>query len=254
MVLDLTGRRALVTGGGSGIGRAVVTALLEAGADVAVHYAHSADGAQAAVKEADALGRRAEAFGADLTRADEAGRCVAGAAAFLGGLDIVVNNAGHLVGRCAVEEMTDDFWRRVLDLNITTAFHVIRAAVPALRESNHGRVVNMASLAAENGGGPGSVAYATAKAGLLGFTKGLAKELAPDGVTVNAVAPGFIGETAFHDTFTPTDARAKIVSGVPLGREGLPSDVAGAVCYLASDLAGYVTGETIDVNGGVLTR
>ena len=254
MALDLTGRRALVTGGGSGIGRAVVTALLESGADVAVHYINSADGAEAAVKEADSLGRRAGAVQADLTQPDDAARCVAEAAALLDGLDIVVNNAGHLVGRCQVEQMSLDFWRKALDLNITTAFLVTRAAVPLLRQSAHGRVVNMASLAAENGGGPGSVAYATAKAGLLGFTKGMAKELAADGVTVNAVAPGFIGETAFHDTFTADEARAKIVNGVPLGRAGRPADVAGAVCYLASDLAGYVTGETVDVNGGVLTR
>ncbi len=254
MQLDLTGRRALVTGGGSGIGRAVVTALLEAGADVAVHYAHSADGAEAAVKEADALGRKAGAVQADLTQPDQAARCVEAAAELLGGLDIVVNNAGHLVGRCKVEEMSLEFFQQAVDLNLVTTFLVTRSAVPFLRESDHGRVVNMASLAAENGGGPGSVAYAMAKAGVLGFTKGLAKELAVDGVTVNAVAPGFIGETAFHDTFTSDEARTKIVSGVPLGREGLPADVAGAVCYLASDLAGYLTGETIDVNGGVLTR
>jgi 3-oxoacyl-[acyl-carrier protein] reductase len=254
MLFDVTGRNALVTGGGSGIGRAIVTGLLEAGANVAVHYAHSQDGAEAAVKEAESLDRNAVAIGADLTRADEAARCVDTATEALGGLDILVNNAGHLVGRCPVAEMDEDFWRRVIDVNITTAFLTTRAALPALRNSSHGRVVNMASLAAENGGGPGSVAYATAKAGLLGFTKGLAKELAPDGITVNAVAPGFIGDTAFHATFTPDEARRNIVAGVPLARAGRPADVAGAVCYLVSDHASYVTGETIDVNGGVLTR
>ncbi len=254
MTLDLSGRRALVTGGGSGIGRAIVSALIEAGADVAVHYANSSDGAKAAVEEAEAAGRRAVALGADLTDAEQANRCVDEATSFLGGLDVLVNNAGHLVGRCAVAEMTDDFFRRAIDLNITTAFNVTRAAVIPLRSSSSGRIINMASLAAENGGGPGSVAYATAKAGLLGFTKGMAKELSGDGVTVNAVAPGFIGDTAFHDTFTAPEARTKILAGVPLQRAGTPGDVAGAVCYLASDLAGYVTGETIDVNGGVLTR
>ncbi|GHJ57591.1 3-oxoacyl-ACP reductase [Nocardioides sp. OK12] len=254
MTLDLTGRRALVTGGGSGIGRAVVAALVEAGADVAVHYAHSSEGAAQAVADAEAAGRRAVAIGADLTDSAQAQRCVEEATAYLGGLDVLVNNAGHLVGRSPVEEMSDEFFRQVIDLNISTAFFVTRAATKALRASGSGRVVNMASLAAENGGGPGSVAYATAKAGMLGFTKGLAKELAGDGVTVNAVAPGFIGETAFHETFTAPEARERIVAGVPLQRAGTPADVAGAVCYLASDLAAYVTGETIDVNGGVLTR
>lgn len=254
MSLDLTGRRALVTGAGSGIGRAIALALAECGADVAVHYGRSADGAAAAAKEIGAAGRRATTVQADLTESDQARRCVDTAVDFLGGLDVLVNNAGHLVGRCPVAEMEDEFWASVMDVNVTSTFLATRAAIPHVTESAHGRIVNMASLAAENGGGPGSAAYATAKAAVLGFTKGLAKELAPQGVTVNSVAPGFIGGTAFHDTFTTDEARTKIVGGVPLQREGTPQDVAGAVCYLASDLAAYVTGETIDVNGGVLTR
>ncbi len=254
MQIDLTDRRVLVTGGGSGLGRAIATALFEAGADVAVHYASSADGAKSAVEEGIAAGRRGVAVQADLTRADEASRCVAEAAAHLDGLDILVNNAGHLVGRCKVEDMTEDFWRSVMEANLTTAFLTTRAAIPVISGSSNGRIVNIASLAAQNGGGPGSVAYAAAKSGLVGFTKGLAKELAGRGVTVNAVAPGFIGQTPFHDTFTSDEARRNIVGGIPLQREGTPADVAGAVCFLASDLSSYMTGETLDVNGGVLTR
>lgn len=254
MQIDLTGRRALVTGGGNGLGRSIAAALFEAGADVAVHYASSADGAKSVVEDGAASGRRGVAVQADLTRSDEASRCVAEATSYLGGLDILVNNAGHLVGRCQVEEMTDEFWNAVVETNLTTAFLTTRAAIPAIQSSSTGRIVNIASLAAQNGGGPGSVAYAAAKAGLVGFTKGLAKELAGRGTTVNAVAPGFIGQTPFHDTFTSEEARSNIVSGVPLQREGTPADVAGAVCFLASDLSSYVTGETLDVNGGVLTR
>ena len=254
MQIDLTGRRALVTGGGNGLGRAIATALFDAGADVAVHYASSAEGANSVVKEGEVAGRRGLAVQADLTRSDEASRCVAEATAYLGGLDILVNNAGHLVGRCKVDEMTDEFWTSVIEVNLTTAFLTTRAAIAPIRSSAAGRIVNIASLAAQNGGGPGSVAYAAAKAGLVGFTKGLAKELAGQGVTVNAVAPGFIGQTPFHDTFTSDEARANVVAGVPLQREGTPDDVAGAVCFLVSDLASYLTGETLDVNGGVLSR
>ncbi len=254
MQIDLTGRRALVTGGGTGLGRAIAAALFDAGADVAVHYASSAEGAQGVVKEGEASGRRGVSVQADLTRSAGASRCVAEATDFLGGLDILVNNAGHLVGRCKVQEMSDEFWHSVLEVNLTSAFFATRAAIAPLGASTSGRIVNIASLAAQNGGGPGSVAYAAAKAGMLGLTKGLAKELAGQGTTVNAVAPGFIGQTPFHDTFTSGEARQNIVAGVPLQREGTPEDVAGAVCFLASDLASYMTGETLDVNGGVLSR
>ncbi len=254
MQIDLTGRRALVTGGGTGLGRAIAAALFEAGADVAVHYASSADGAKSVVEEGVTAGRRGVTVQADLTSGEQVTRCVAEATAYLGGLDILVNNAGHLVGRCKVEDMSEEFWHSVLDANMTTTFLTTRAAIASLQGSSDGRIVNIASLAAQNGGGPGSVAYAAAKAGVVGFTKGLAKELAGNGITVNAVAPGFIGQTPFHDTFTSDDARRNVVAGVPLQREGTPADVAGAVCYLVSDLASYVTGETLDVNGGVLTR
>ncbi|WP_298324498.1 SDR family NAD(P)-dependent oxidoreductase [Haloactinopolyspora sp.] len=254
MQIDLTGRRALVTGGGSGIGAAIARTLGRCGADVVVHYASSADGAEAVVKDLVGDGRRSVSVPADLTDTQQATQLVERAADELGGLDVVVNNAGHLVGRSEVAEMSDEHWAKVMAVNVTTTFAVTRAAIPHLRRSEAGRVVLMSSLAAENGGGKGSVAYATGKAAVIGFGRGLAKELAPDGVTVNAVAPGFIGQTAFHDTFTPPEARAGMVAGIPLGREGTPDDVANVVAFLASPLSSYITGHVVDINGGQLFR
>lgn len=253
--IDLTATTALVTGAGHGIGRAVAEALAGAGADVVVHYGNTADGAETTVKQIEALGRRAIAVQADVVEPAAVERLIEQTLEFGGGvLDILVHNAGHLVQRSAIAEMSPDLWHRVIDVNLTSTYLVCRAALPPLRRSTRGRVVTMSSLAAHSGGGQGSAAYAAAKAGVLGFTKGLAKEVAADGITVNALAPGFIGGTAFHDTFTPLEAQRAMVSGIPMGRPGTPQDVAGAVLFLVSDLAGFVTGQTVDINGGQLTR
>ncbi|CAO1649236.1 SDR family oxidoreductase [Salinibacterium sp. NG22] len=253
-MIDLTSRRVLVTGGGRGIGAGIALGLARAGADVVVHYNGSADEAAETVGLIQALGGQALAVQADLTDSAQADRLVATAAEFLGGLDIVVTNAGHLVGRAPVATMSDDHWMKVLDVNLASTFYVCRAAIAHLEMSSAGRIVTMASLAAENGGGGGAVAYATSKAGVVGFTRALAKELAAKNITVNSLAPGFIEGTPFHDTFTPDDARAGIIAGIPIGRAGNVDDVAGAVLYLASDLASFVTGQVIDINGGVNFR
>ena len=219
---DLGGARALVTGAGHGIGRAIAIGLAAAGADVIVHYGRSAIGAAETVTSIGALGRKAVAVQADVTSTVEVDRLVEESVGFLGGLDIVVCNAGHLIGRISVEEMTDEHFARVLDVNLTATFRTCRAAIPHLKQSSAGRIITMASLAAHNGGGPGSTAYAAAKAGIRGFTKALAKEIAADGITVNSLAPGFIGGTAFHDTFTAPEAQAAMVAGLPVGRPGTP--------------------------------
>lgn len=250
MQIDLTGRRALVTGAGIGIGAGIARALGAAGADVAVHYARSKDGAEEVAAELRDAGRNALTVGGDLTDSTQATSVVEQAVGELGGLDILVNNAGHLVGRQTTAEMTDEHWHAVIDVNVSSAFYVTRAALPALQESEHGRVVLMSSLAAANGGGAGAVAYATSKAAVVGFTRGLAKEVAAAGITVNALAPGFIGSTPFHDTFTPVEAQQGIVAAVPLGRAGTAADVGDVTLWLASDLSSYVTGQVIEINGG----
>ncbi|MFE4694801.1 SDR family NAD(P)-dependent oxidoreductase [Streptomyces sp. NPDC056749] len=254
MSADLNGSRALVTGAGHGIGRAIAVALAEAGADVAVHYNSSADEAARTVSAVEALGRRAKAFRADVTVTGEVDLLVEEATGFLGGLDVLVCNAGHLIGREKIAEMSDDHFERVLSTNLTSAFRTVRAALPYLTQSSAGRIITMSSLAAHNGGGPGSVAYAAAKAGVRGFTKGLAKELAGTGITVNTVAPGFIKGTAFHDTFTAVPAQEAMEASIPVGRAGTPQDVAHAVVHLASPASGFLTATTVDIDGGVWPR
>ncbi|MEV4141142.1 3-oxoacyl-ACP reductase FabG [Dactylosporangium sp. NPDC049742] len=253
-MFDLTGRRALVTGAGHGIGAAIAVALAEHGADVVVHHGRSADRAAAVVERIAGLGRRALAVRGDVTDTAEVDRFVGEATRYLGGLDILVCNAGHLVGRVAVADMSDEHFARVTDVNLTATFRTVRAALPALRASGAGRVVTMASLAAHNGGGPGAVAYSAAKAGVIGLTKGLAKELAPDRITVNALAPGYIGDTDFHATFSTPERRAATVAALPVGRGGTAAEVAAAAVYLASAEAGFVTGATVDIDGGASPR
>jgi 3-oxoacyl-[acyl-carrier protein] reductase len=192
--------------------------------------------------------------GGDLTTADAVQRVVDATVQALGPVDILVNNAGDLVARTPLVEMTDALWRQVLDLNVTSAFYCARAVAPAMIARRRGAIVNLSSLAAHNGGGPGAFAYAAAKAAVIGFTKGIAKELAPHGIRVNAVAPGLIGQTAFHARFTAEDTFKAIERTIPLGHAGTPEDVARAVAFLAGDESAFIVGETIEINGGAWFR
>src|SRR5262245_42759476 len=248
---NLKGKRALITGGGQGLGFAITEQLLAAGADVAIHYFSSEAGARELKSTAQKLGRRAEMFRADLTRETDAAALVENAAQFLGGLDILVNNAGDLVERRSLPEVNLEFWQRVMDVNVTSMMLVTRTATPWLVKTGQASIVNLSSLAGRKGGHPGSLVYSTAKGAVLTWTRALANELAPRGVRVNCVAPGLILGTRFHNTHTTPESAKKSVEGIPLGRAGTPDDVARAVVYLASEFDGFITGATLDINGGV---
>jgi 3-oxoacyl-[acyl-carrier protein] reductase len=185
---------------------------------------------------------------ADLGDPEQARALVEQAASALGGLDVLVNNAGGLVARKTMAEMDVDFWRTVLDLNLTSVFLVTRAALPHLRAG--GAVVNLSSLAARDGGGGGALAYSAAKGAVLTFTRGLSKELASKRIRANCVSPGMIA-TTFHDTFTKPEVRQAVAGRTSVGREGSAEDVANAVLFLASDASAYVTGESLEINGGL---
>lgn len=255
MSSKLLGKRALVTAGAQGIGLAISRQLLHAGCDVFVHYRSSADGARELAAEAAKLGRRCGSGTADLTTTEESDRLVAEAVAFLGGLDVLVNNAGSLIARQSLATATDDFWAETMSLNVGSVRRVTRAAAPHLAEAaktgGGASIVNLSSLAGRKGGHAGSLAYSTAKGAVLTFTRSLASELGPQGIRVNALAPGLILGTSFHTTHTKPESAAATVATIPLGRAGSAEDVARAAVYLASEYDGFITGATLDINGGV---
>lgn len=249
MQVDLTGRVAIVTGGGRDIGAAVSRRLGECGAAVAVNYSASGDRAASLVDEISRSGGKAVAIRADVTRALDVQRLVDETrSAFGDRVDILVNNAGGLVGRKTLSEMDETFLDTVLDLNLKSVFLVTKAVLPQL--SDGGAIVNLSSLAARDGGGGGAIAYASAKGGVLTFTRALAKELASRRIRVNCVSPGLI-DTTFHDTFTKPEVRRAVAARTAMGREGTPDDVADAVLFLASPASSYITGESLEINGGV---
>lgn len=251
----LLGKRALVTAGAQGIGLAISQHLLRAGCDVFVHYHRSAEGAQTLAAEAASLGRRCGSASADLTTSEESNALVAQAVAFLGGLDVLINNAGSLIARRSLAEADDDFWAEVMSLNIGSVRRVSRAAAPhliaAAKTGGGASIVNLSSLAGRKGGHAGSLAYSTAKGAVLTFTRSLASELGPQGVRVNALAPGLILGTSFHNTHTTAESARATVAGIPLGRGGNADDVARAAVFLAGEFDGFITGATLDINGGV---
>lgn len=250
----LAGKRALVTAGAQGIGLAISRHLLAAGCDVFVHYRRSAEAAEALAGEAAALGRRCGRAAADLTEAEAGGRVVAEAAAFLGGLDILINNAGSLVARVPLAQADDAYWAEVMSLNLGSLRRVSRAAAPhlvaAAKSGGGASIVNLSSIAGQRGGAPGSLAYSTAKGAVLAFTRALALELGPSGVRVNALAPGLILGSRFHAVHTRPEAIRATIATIPLGRAGTTDDVARAAVFLAAEFDGFITGATLDLNGG----
>ncbi len=245
--LNLTGRVALVTGGSRGIGRAIALALAEQGAAVAVHYRSQEVQAQMVVDTILEKSGRAVALQADLAQADAPDLLVRQVCDHLGQPDILINNAGEFTDSL-VAEMTDELWSQTLALNLTAAFACTRACLPLMKSRAWGRIISLSSQAAFVGSSK-HAHYAAAKAGLAGFSYSLAKEVGVDGITVNMVAPGRIVTDMLADHIPSREA--EWVQQTPLRRLGEPEEVAGAVVFLASNAASYITGATIHVNGGV---
>ncbi len=251
--MELTGKTALVTGASSGIGAATAKVLADLGARVAVGYHNNQKGAEEVRDEIIAAGGKAVILQADMRKPAEVRPLVERAASELGPLDILVNNAGSLVKRYPIRDLTEDGWDEIMDLNLKSAVLCTQAAAPAMIERKSGAIVNVVSIAAHNGGGPGAGPYAASKAALIAMTKAQAKELAPHGIRVNAISPGVIA-TPFHETFSTPEIIANFVKGIPLGRVGQSIECAKVIAFLVSDSASYIVGETVEVNGGQMMR
>jgi len=245
---SLNGRVALVTGASRGIGRAVALGLARSGADVVLAARHR-PALEAVALEIEARGRRSLVVEADLRASDQAEAMIETAVERWGRLDIVVNNAGGAPFVAALPELRPEGWEQALDLNLSSVYRVTRAACGVMVNGGRGSIVQMISIAALKGL-PGLSFYSAAKAGVRLFTQAVAKELAPTGVRLNCVAPGWIETDLTAPLRSSEEASRRVTEGIPMGRWGRPEDVVGAVVYLASDAAAFVTGATIVVDGG----
>jgi len=245
---SLKGKVAIVTGGSRDIGRQVSIKLAEAGAHVCVNYLNNKEMADETLKAIKDAGGKAIAVQADVTNAAAVSKMVdACTEAFGSTIHILVNVAGGLMGRKPLAELDEAFWDAVINVNLKSAYLAVKAVVPHMTEG--GAIVNFSSQAARDGGGFGALAYATAKGGILTFTRGLAKELGPKGIRVNCVSPGMIN-TTFHNTFTKPEVRTNVAAATPLRREGNASEVGDLVLYLCSDASSFINGESVEINGG----
>ncbi|TCC16197.1 SDR family NAD(P)-dependent oxidoreductase [Kribbella speibonae] len=251
--LDFRDQVVVVTGASSGIGAAAAVGFAETGAAVALHYHRNEEGAKHTVGAVQTAGGTASLHQADLADPKAADAFVDEVLAQHGRIDVLVNNAGDLVNRSAIADVPDEEFHRILDVNLTSVFALSRRIVPVFRAQGGGSIVNVTSIAGRTGGAGGSVVYATSKGAVSTFTRGLAKELAPEGIRVNAIAPGVI-KTPFHDRHTADAQMQAMLTGIPMGRTGTPHECVGTILFLASErMSSYVTGQIIEINGGQLT-
>ena len=249
---DLKGKAVLVTGGSTGIGAAAARAFARQGARTMIHYNASEAAAAALVTEISKAGGEAHMVGGDVTDLAQVSRIVGQTAAKLGRIDVLVNNVGSLVKRTPVSDYSVELLDEVLNINVRQLVWFVRETAVVMRGQGGGNIINTTSIAARNGGGPGSVLYAAAKGFVSTATRGWARELAPDRIRVNAVSPGVI-LTPFHDRFTTAAQLEAMKATVPMNRLGEPDECAGTFLYLASNaLSGYVTGQIVEINGGQL--
>lgn len=252
MPQELFGRAALITGAGVGIGRACAVALAKGGATIGVHYRSSVEEARETVRMVEEAGARAVLLQADLTDEAAANRIVDEFTFAVGRLDVLFNNAGDPLQRTPLADCSLELWRKAFDVNATSAFLVTRRAIPHLRTSGHGSIINNLSLSVQTGGAGGAGPYAAAKGALQVMTRTLSRELAPQ-VRVNAIMPGVV-ETRHHEVFSTPERMESYRQQTPLGRNATPDEVAGAVLFLASDASSFTTGAIIDISGGRFLR
>ena len=246
------GKVAVVTGASSGIGRATVVELARRGYAVAIHYCSNEQGGRETLAQVQALENgKARVYSADLAVPSEASQMAGDVLADFGRVDVLVNNAGGLIQRKPLAEMEFDLWRRVFAVNLDSVFLVTRAFLPVMAKQRSGVIVNVASVAGRNGGGPGAAAYSTSKGAVITLTKGMAKEFINHGIRVNCVNPGVI-DTPFHQRFSTPEMIARFVSQIPQGRTGASEEVASVIAFLVSDESSHIVGESIEVNGGIL--
>ena len=242
---------ALITGASSGIGRATAIEFAKSGASVVVNYNTNKNAADKIVEQIKNDGGQAIAIQANVAVKKDVDHLVQESLdAFNGRIDILFNNAGSLVERQNIENMSEKLWDEVMDVNAKSVFLCTNAVIPIMKKQGFGKIINMTSVAARNGGGLGAGAYSASKAAVLALTKNLAKELSQYGIWVNGISPGVIA-TPYHDTFSSNEMRENFKKAIPLHREGKPEEVAWTVLFLASSQADYIVGENVEVNGGI---